>query len=193
MPGGNPKRSTKAVRAAVIALATELGDAELVAEVTLAADDAGQYLRTFRARMADADADDRDDVPWLALIAGLDERGTVVEIGEKLAPRAVLERVEALAGAAGRTALAPLHDDGELDLRGTHEVLALCSVELAKAKRSLLWLDKATESYPVVVVSARAAANVVALARRAGGRVVRFEAKDLARWEKARRTAQARA
>ncbi|MCW5809125.1 MAG: hypothetical protein KIT31_42620, partial [Deltaproteobacteria bacterium] len=156
-------------------------------------DDPHGYLAAFAERMGNIGVDEpRDDLAWLAITQGLTARGTAIELDWKHEAADALGHLERLAGRAGKKALAACRADPELEERPTYEALELFGKTLGGAQRALLHLDKQSDSYVLVVVDAHAVANLVGLAKKAGGTIQHLDGGGLAAEEAKRRKSSAK-
>jgi len=179
-----PKVSKR--RDAAVALATVLGGAhaaKIARVVALAADDPQRFLATTKHELfEDWDDDDTDELPWLALIEELNERGRLAEVDWKEAGSEVLGGLQRIGGAPARRALRAA-DEPALDERRTDEALALFGKLLGAAGLALVLLDKSSDSFPLMIVAPQEVAGLARLARAAGGAIEHWTGKDLAKLE----------
>jgi predicted DNA-binding WGR domain protein len=194
-PPPKPPAKATARRTALLALAKALGGsraAAVVRDVTLAVDDPARFLATTKHELfEDWDDDDTAEVPWLALIEALAAAGRLAEADWKEAGRDMLAALGRIGGAPAARALRAA-DDADLDLRRTDEALALFGKLLGAARLALVVLDKNSDSFPLMVVSATEVPALVALARAAGTSIKHWTGKDLAKLEAERARADAR-
>lgn len=175
-------------RAALLALATELGGTGVAKEVALAADDPERFVATTKHELfEDFDEDDLDDdLPWLALIEALEAKGRLTEVDWKELASEVLAGLERIGGAAAKRALKDAGPEAELDERYTYEALQLFGKLLGAAGLALIFLDKSSDSYPLMVVPAKDVARLVKTAKAGPGAIVHLTGKELAAEEKQR-------
>ena len=176
-PAGKGKAAPKAKpvkgRAELLALATELGGAAVAKEVALAADDPERFIATTKHELfEDFDADDLgDDLPWLALIEALEAKGRLSVVDWRELASEVLAGLERVGGAPAKRALKAAHEP-ELDERYTYEALHLFGKLLGAAGLALIFLDKSSDSFPLMVVAATDVARLVKAGKAAGGAIV---------------------
>ena len=181
-----PKPSAKVTRrrSVLLALAKALGGAKgarIGSAAVLAVDDPAAFLkRTKHELFEDWDADDTEELPWLALIEELDAAGRLAEVDWKEAGSEILAWLRKIGGPPARRALAALDEPG-LDDRRTDEALALFGKTLGAAGLALLVLDKSSDSFPLAIVPAGDVVGLVALGRAAGGDIQHWTGTDLAK------------
>lgn len=178
-PAAKPQASPK--RAALIALAQELGGKAIAAEVALGIDDPEAYIAKHVTEYETIEDAEHAEVPWLGLIEALGNARKLAEVDWKECASEILGWLERLGGAAGKRALRPAHaEDATMDdVRPTFEALEWFGSLLAAGKLALLQLDKNSDSYALVVVPAARAAPLQKLARTAGFEIVHFAGKTL--------------
>jgi hypothetical protein len=168
-------------RAALLALAAALapGDAALKGEVLLSIEAPQAYLRRFRRRLADREIEPGDpELPWVALLDGLEARTRLWFIDHRTFPDGVMHAVARLAPAKGRFAWAEAIE--AIDTIGTTDFLRRTARRMRSAEaRTLVSLESPleTDTFPVAVVRVARAASLRAWVAIAGHTAV-----DFSRW-----------
>lgn len=140
-------------------------DAELAADVRLAAEDPEEYFRRREARLADRGIESSDEVdPWLALIDGLDDAGALAYLDWK---DTGAEVAQALAGVP-RVARAGVDLDAVEDADELADAVAHADRLLADSGLRVVHLDEDSDAYPLVVVPSVHAAEIIELSARLG-------------------------
>ncbi|MBD0737125.1 hypothetical protein [Streptomyces sp. CBMA29] len=164
--------STDTVRTALEAVAALLapGHPAVAADVRLAVDDPDGYVRTYADRLDERGIDEPfPHLPWIALVDALEARRLLAEFDWKEAPDEIQARLRRL---DSRPVIDPWDDlpdvpADELGLQ-THEFLAACGRRYHEYGKALAVLDIESDCYPVVCLPASRAAELTALATRAG-------------------------
>jgi predicted DNA-binding WGR domain protein len=154
----------------------------LVTELGLAVEDPLAYYDRFAKRLAERgigspDRDFRKKVPWLALVDGLMSRESLVEIDWREEPGDAAPRLRTIAD-VGKKWWRWVDELGEV---ATADFLTECARRLGAEKLVLAEIDLGSDSYPLVVYSAKLDAQVRSLAakwKKLGfGKVTYFERK----------------
>ena len=177
-----PSRKSSRRRQAVHAVVELAGlfvpeDATLANEVELAATDSLTYAKSFRQRMALRIIDsDEPDLPWLALVDGLIDRGRLVEFDWKEDPAAVIRQLDPLL--KSRVAswswswLKRLSTWQELP---TDKLLMRIGDQLPSHGQALFCVDISSDCYPTIVCRSDIEDRATHLSKKAGfGEIFRF-------------------
>ncbi|MEV6639114.1 DUF6630 family protein [Amycolatopsis sp. NPDC051371] len=159
---------TAPARDALVAVATLLAPAapQVPARAAAAHDDPGAYLIEHADRLDDRGIDEPfPGLPWIALVDALDDHGLLAEVDWKEAP-------DEIAGQLRQLGSAPRADElwtslGESELP-TYEFLELAGKRLHETGTALAVLDIESDCYPLVLLPAARAGDLVALAEAAG-------------------------
>ncbi|WP_164234257.1 DUF6630 family protein [Microbacterium hydrocarbonoxydans] len=140
-------------------------DAELAAEVRLAADDPEEYFRRHEDRLADRGIESPDETdPWLALIDGLDDVGALAYLDWK---DTGAEVAQALAGVP-RVVRAGIDLDAVEDIDDLEAAVAHADRLLAGSGLRVVYLEEDSDAYPLVVVPSAHAAEIIEISARLG-------------------------
>ncbi|KOU47391.1 hypothetical protein ADK56_26410 [Streptomyces sp. MMG1522] len=166
-------------RASLAEIAALLAPAhpEVAEEVLRAHDDPEGYVSAFADRLDDRGVDEPvDDLPWIALIDALSDRGLLAEFDWKEDAAEIRARLEALE-------LRPSADPWALLAAAetalpTHDFLHACGRRYREVGEALAVLDIDSDCYPVVGLPAARADELTLLADRAGFPVEHLGAAD---------------
>lgn len=159
---------TTPARDALVAVATLLAPdtPEVAARAAAAHDDPDAYLIEHAGRLDDRGIDEPfPGLPWIALVDALDDHGLLAEVDWKEAPGEIAGQLRELRSA-------PAADElwtslGESDLP-TYEFLEAAGDRLRETGTALAVLDIESDCYPLVLLPAAGAGDLVALAGAAG-------------------------
>jgi predicted DNA-binding WGR domain protein len=147
-------------------------DATLSAEVRQALDEPARYFARFRAALDDRNVASADvpELPWMALVIGLESRGRLHEIDWKDGVREVAHAVNHLLSVdPTRFAWA---DEPRYDALPTPKLLHVFGAALKEKGQTLASLDTQSDCYCLMVLDEKVATRAQALARRGFGRIV---------------------
>ncbi|GLY39908.1 hypothetical protein Amsp01_059310 [Amycolatopsis sp. NBRC 101858] len=159
---------TAPARDALVAVATLLApDApEVAARAAAALDDQDAYLREHADRLDDRGIDEPFPLlPWIALVDALTEHGLLAEVDWKEAPDEIAGQLRALRSAPRADELWTSLGESELP---TYEFLETAGDRLRETGTALAVLDIESDCYPLVLLPAARAGDLVALAEAAG-------------------------
>ncbi|WIX77141.1 hypothetical protein QRX50_37925 [Amycolatopsis carbonis] len=159
---------TTPTRDALAAVATLLApSAPQVTERALAAhDDPEAYLRDHADRLDERGIDEPfAGLPWIALVDALTDHGRLAEVDWKEAPDEISGRLLALRSAPAADEL--WKSLAEIDLP-TYEFLETAGKQLLTTGTALAVLDIESDCYPLVLLPATQADDLVTLAAKAG-------------------------
>jgi hypothetical protein len=159
---------TAPARDALVAVATLLAPAapQVPARAAAAHDDPGAYLIEHADRLDDRGIDEPfPGLPWIALVDALDDHGLLAEVDWKEAPDEIAGRQRQLGSAPGADELWTSPGQSELP---TYEFLELAGKRLHETGTALAVLDIESDCYPLVLLPAARAGDLVALAEAAG-------------------------
>ncbi|MFH8669577.1 MULTISPECIES: DUF6630 family protein [Streptomyces] len=158
-----------AIRASLAEIASLLAPAHpAVADEVLRAHDSPQdYVSAFGGRLADRGIDEPvDNLAWIALIDALDAHGLLAEFDWKEDAQEVRDRLRKL---ESRPSVDPwVLFEAEEMLLPTEKFLHACGRRYREIGAALAVLDIESDCYPVVGLRAARAAELTALAARAG-------------------------
>lgn len=147
------------------------GDPSLAEEVRLAVVSADEYIGRFQERLSAASREPCRDLPWIALVSGLEHRGRLRELHKK-------EAAEDIAWKIDKYLLPdrPVQPDRwaflaeELDLQEAvpWQSLPLIAAHLANEGLTVVTLDMDSDSYPIMVLPAGQVVGCQRLAQLAG-------------------------
>ncbi|MFE4830589.1 hypothetical protein [Streptomyces sp. NPDC056672] len=170
-----PERTTPTAEAlAELAELLAPGRPAVAEEVLFAYDDPEAYVRTYARRLEDRGIDEpTDDLAWIALVDALTARGLLAEVDWKEDGEEIRRQVRAL---ESRPSVDPwtLSDGGGTDAaddaeaRDTFAFLSHYGRLHLEAGTALAMLDINSDCYPLVLLPGARAAELTALARRAG-------------------------
>ncbi|MEV8607154.1 DUF6630 family protein [Amycolatopsis sp. NPDC051373] len=142
-------------------------NAPQVTERALAAhDDPGAYLRDHTDRLDERGIDEPfEGLPWIALVDALTDHGLLAEVDWKEAPDEIAGRLLALRSAPPADEL--WKSLAEIDLP-TYEFLEAAGNRLLATGTALAVLDIESDCYPLVLLPATHADDLITLAVKAG-------------------------
>ena len=159
---------TAPARDALVAVATLLApDApEVAARAAAAHDDQDAYLREHADRLDDRGIDEPfPGLPWIALVDALTDHGLLAEVDWKEAPDEIAGQLRALRSAPRADELWTSLGESELP---TYEFLEAAGDRLHEIGTALAVLDIESDCYPLVLLPAARAGDLVTLAEAAG-------------------------
>jgi hypothetical protein len=156
----------------VIELASNLmaEDPSLAQEVQLAIVSADEYVSRFQERLrARGINKPQSDLPWIALVNGLEDRGRVRELDWKEAPEDVAWKIDHLLAnqppQPGRWAWMA---SAEWEDKLPHDVLPAIAARLAEEGFTVVTIDIDSDSYPVMILPISQVGECQRLAQLAG-------------------------
>ncbi|MEV6824023.1 hypothetical protein [Amycolatopsis sp. NPDC051102] len=165
---------TAPARDALVAVAGLLapGVPEVAARAASACDDPDGYLVEHADRLDERGIDEAGpELPWIALVDALDDHRLLAEVDWKEDPGEIAGQLQALRSAPAAAELwASL---GRIEL-ATHEFLRAAGERLRARGTALAVLDIESDCYPLVLLPAERADELVALAAAAGFTAVVF-------------------
>jgi hypothetical protein len=148
------------------------GDSTLLDEVDLAARQPQQYLARFAERLSYRGIDAvSPELPWIALVDGLDARGRLAEVDWKEDSDSIRDALDDLLGAD------PFDwgwsEAEEVNEAPTEEFLCRVGDRLHATGIALAFLDIASDCYPLITLDCKELQAAQQLARQSGyGRLV---------------------
>jgi hypothetical protein len=139
---------------AIVELARQLlaADPSLAEEVRLALVSPDEYVRRFQQQLSRRGIENpRSDLPWIALVNGLEARGRLHELDWKEAPEDVAWKIDQLLPDR------PVQPDrwawlAEWEDKLPHELLPAIAARLAEEGLAVLTIDIDSDSYPLLVL-----------------------------------------
>jgi len=163
-------------------LAKELAPEEpsLVEEVRMAVEDPNTYVERFHERLGERGIHKPGpELPWIALVDGLVERGLAVEFMKGDDARYVMSQLETLFGYMTLGCYDVLGDwdiSEEQEEMPCEEFLPLVARQLQRSGLALVYLDMQSDRYPVLVVPLDRLERIQRLARESGyGKIIKAE------------------
>lgn len=169
MSDSETETETENVRAALEAVATLLApELPAVAERVLHAyEDPAGYVRTYANRLDDRGIGEPvPNLAWIALVDALHDHRLLAEFDWKEGSDEVKRQLGSLASRPSVDPWALFEPDAML--APTHDFLTVCGQHYREVGKALAVLDIESDCYPVVCLPAARAAELDALARRAG-------------------------
>lgn len=148
-------------------------DPSLMEEVRLAIVNPDEYVSRFQERVRDRGIEERrSDLPWIALVNGLEDRGRLRELGKKEAAEDIARKID-----NDLLPDRPIQPDRwaflaqELDLWEAvpSESLPVIAAHLAKEGLAVVTLDMDSDGYPMMVLPVDQVGECQRLAQLAGG------------------------
>ena len=131
-------------------------DPSLMEEVRLAVVSADEYVGRFQERLSDRGIDEpRSDLPWIALVNGLENRGRLRELGKKEAAEDIARKIDndLLPDRPVRPdRWAFLAEELNLWEAVPSESLPVIAAHLVKEGLAVVTLDTDSDGYPIMVL-----------------------------------------
>lgn len=163
-----PQPST--VRDALIAIATLLAsdDPDVADRVANAHDDSDAYVRAHAEQLYWRGIDEPiADLAWIALVDALTDHGLLAEVDWKESPEEIVAQLKAVRSSPARPEAWAWVNHTGTD-RPTYDFLELAGNKLRAADTVLAMLDIDSDCYPLVLLPADRATELVELATAAG-------------------------
>ncbi len=158
------------VREALIGLAALLapGEQEVADRVAAAHDDPDAYLRSHADQLEERGIDEPiPNLAWIALVDVLTDRGLLAEVDWKEASDEVVSQLRALRSSPANAGAWVWLEDADVELP-TFDFLELAGAGLRDGGTALAVLDIESDCYPLVLLRADRADDLVELAATAG-------------------------
>lgn len=156
------------VRDALIAIAAVLApdEPDVVDRVTSAHVDPDAYLREHADRLDERGIDEPvPELAWIALVDALTDHDLLAEVDWKEPAEEILSRLKALRSSPTQPEAWAWVDDADL---ATYDFLELAGDALRRVGTALAVLDIESDCYPLVLLPAARASELVGLATTAG-------------------------
>lgn len=140
-------------------------DAEFATDVRLATDDPEEYFRRHEGRLSERGIESADEIdPWLAVIDGLYDAGALAYLDWK---DTGAELAQALAGVP-RMVRAGINLEAVEDTDDLEDAVRHTDRLLAGSGLRVVYLDEDSDAYPLVVVPATHAEEIIGISARLG-------------------------